>query len=709
MSSAVHHLPSKSDAIGALVEVLLHRTGTERLGPLCMVASRDARDETWPNRLDSVAEAVGLRVRWSRATAEEAAAIARADLPVVTCVDDPHTGPVWVLVEGRWNGHVLVQRFPDLHPPRRMNPAELNRRILGERSGALHLWGLVEPAHPAGPVVSTTNDGQKPTPLRRLVSLLQAEKPDMIAIVLYAVAIGLLSLATPIAIQVLINWLAFGALQQPIIALSLVLFTCLALAAGLRALQRLAVEVVQRRIFVRMVSDLTTRLTRVRVRAFDDQYGPELVNRFFDVLTVQKAVSTLLLDGMGAALQAMVGLLLLAVYHPILLAYDVAILLVLGTILFVLGRGASKTAIKESKAKYAVAFWMEELARHPMVFKLADGGRLALGRADQLTREYLETRDAHWRIYFRQMIASWGAQVVASVALLAIAGWLVLDGELSVGQLVAAEFIVTAALAGFAKFAHKLDVYYDLLAGIDKLGQLVDLPQESAVGLTPPRTNGPASIRLDGITAGYPGSGRSVGPVDLTIEAGQRIAVLGRPGVGKSTICDVLLGVRRPMSGRVYRDGMDLVDLRPSAVFRDAVLARGVDIVHGTISENVALGRPNVSVLEVRRALQRVGLRKAVEALPDDVETVLGPTGAPLSSSQALRLMVARTLVAEPRLVVIDGLLDSIPDDERETLLAPLVRKDAPWTLVVFTEIPAVAEHLPIVHTLGSECPHAEA
>lgn len=706
MSTAPVLRPPPPDELGALVEALLVRTGGADVAEICRLVDEQAAGHEWPERLVAACESVGLRVRWTRATTEEAVSMSRPDLPVVTAVEDSRVGLRWVTLEGGWARKVQVQVFPDAHPPRRMSAMEVALRVLEADPATARLWGLVEPSHPAGPVLARKADGSTPTPLRRLTSLLQAERSDLVAIVLYAVAIGLLNLATPLAMQVLINWLAFGALQQPIIALSLVLMACLALAAGLRGLQRLAVEIVQRRIFVRMVADLTTRLTRVRVKAFDDQYGPELVNRFFDVLTVQKAVSTLLLDGMGAALQALVGLVLLAIYHPILMAYDVGILATLTVILFVLGRGASKTAIKESKAKYAVAFWMQELARHPMVFKLGDGERLALGRADQLTRQYLEARDSHWRIYFRQVLASWGAQAVASVALLAIAGWLVLDGELSVGQLVAAEFIVTAALAGFAKFAHKLDTYYDLLAGIDKLGQLVDLPQESPVGLAPPSQTGPASVQLQGVTAGYPGSGRKIGPIDLTVEAGARAAVIGRPGVGKSTICDLLLGVRRPSSGRVYRDDMDVADLRPSAVFRDAVLARGVDIVHGTISENIALGRPSASVLEVRRALQRVGLRQVVESLPDDLQTVLGPTGAPLSSSQALRLMVARALVTKPRLLVIDGLLDGIPEDERDTLLAPLMSADAPWTLIILTEIPEVANRLPAVHVIGPECHH---
>jgi len=707
MRHAVSPPPATCPSLDALVDVLVDRTGIDISPDGCREAVQQANGDTWPERLASAAEAVGLRIRWTHAPVTDAAALARTDLPLVTCVDAPHTGPRWVMVEGHWNGNITVQTFPDTLPPRRLSAADVSHRVLAVHPATELAWAMVEPALPAGPVIARSPDGPVPSPLQRLVSLLQAERADLVAIVLYAVAIGVLGLATPIAIQVLINWLAFGALQQPIIGLGIVLMVCLALAAGMRGLQRVGVEVVQRRIFVRMVSDLTTRLTRVRIRAFDDQHGPELVNRFFDVLTVQKAVSSLLLDGLGAALQALVGLILLAVYHPILLAYDVAILFVLTGILFVLGRGAQRSAIRESKAKYAVAFWMEELARHPMLFKLGDGERMALSRADQLTRTYLEARDAHWRIYFRQTLAAWGAQAVASVALLLVAGWLVLEGELSVGQLVAAEFIVTAALAGFAKFAHKLDVYYDLLAGIDKLGQLVDLPRESAVGLAPPAADAPASVRAHNVEAAYPGSGRRVGPLSIEVPAGARMAVQGRPGVGKSTLCDLILGVRRPIAGRVYRDDMDLSDLRPAAVYRDTVLIRGIDIVHGTIHENIAMGRPGVSVLEVRRALGRVGLRTVVESLPDDIHTLLAPSGTPLSTSQAMRLMVARALVASPRLLVVDGLLDAIPEDERHRLLSPLMRPDAPWTLLVFTEEPSVAALLPTIHRLGPEAAHA--
>lgn len=647
----------------------------------------------WPARLEAGAHSLSLAVRWTRATPAEAIGLAREDLPLVTCVEGSPGGPTWIVLGERRLGRVEVSTLPDLQGPRWMGAGTLGDHALGDH--APRMWALVAPALPASPVLPHEDGGTPPTPFRRLRALLGAERRDLGAVLVYAVAVGLLSLATPLAMQVLINWLAFGALQQPIVVLSVILLGCLVLAAGLRALQRIAVEIIQRRIFVRMVADLAMRLSRVRVSAFDRQYGPELVNRFFDVLTVQKAVSSLMLDGLGAALQALVGLTLLAAYHPILLGYDVVVVAALGGVLFLGGRGAQGTAIKESKAKYAVASWVEELARHPLVFKMGSGRTLALERADQLARGYLETRDKHWKIYLRQFSGALVLQALATVGLLALCGWLVLDGALTVGQLVAAEFIVTSALAGFTKFAGKLDTFYDLLAGIDKLGQLVDLPQERAAGLPSTAAQGPAGVRLEGARFRWPSGAAGVGPIDLDIPPGQHTVLLGRPGAGKSTLADLVLGVRRPTGGAVLRDGVDLDDLRPEVAYQEAALARGVDIVHGTVEENVALGRGGAARLDVRRALEQVGLSEAVRALPDRLETMLGPTGSPLSGSQALRLMLARALANEPRLVVIDGLLDAVPAEERPALLAPFVQPDAAWTTLVFTEAADVAALLP--------------
>ncbi len=200
-----------------------------------------------------------------------------------------------------------------------------------------------------------------------------------------------------------------------------------------------------------IVTDLGYRLPRVHVESFDRNHGPELVNRFFDVLTVQKAGATLLHDGIAVILQTMIGLLILAFYHPLLLAFEVVLVISITFVLFVLGRGGVRTAIIESKAKYAVAASLEEIARHPLSFKQAGGPELARGRADALAASYVEARRKHYRVVFRQIVSSLAMQVFAATVLLTLGGWLVIHGQLTLGQLVAAELIVSIVLASFAK------------------------------------------------------------------------------------------------------------------------------------------------------------------------------------------------------------------------------------------------------------------
>ena len=579
-----------------LLTVLTDRAGID-VSPELLATAVD-RSESF----ETAAGAVGLRVRWVVSTVADAAPLARRDMPIVAWGDD---GACWVL-DGVAGPRVRAFPLDDPRLPRWMSIAQL-RRHLGP--DALP-WAMVEAVLPAAPLASRTGTA---SPLRRLSSLLWMERRDGGVVVLYGAVAGLLSLATPLAIQVLINWLAFGALLQPIVLLGFALLTCLALAAGLQLLQRVAVETIERRIFVRMVADLSGRLSRVKAAALDGLHGPELANRFFDVLTLQKAASTLLLDGFTALLQVTVAVLLLGLYHPWLLVFDLFLLVGMALALLPLGRGAQETAIAESKAKYAVAAWIEEIARHPVALRM-NGAQIAERKSERLARSWLEYRKRHFHVFLRQYAGVQALQVLMSVVLLVACGALVLRGQLTVGQLVAAEFIVNAALVGFAKFADKLDTVYDLLAGVDKLGALLDLPPEPPVGL--PRTaEGPTRVELDGTTLRYPDGG-GLAPVTLELAAGSRTIVLGQQSSGKSTLAQLVVGLRSPALGSVRHDGVDLAKLRPDDRYEHVALLRTTDLLHGSIRENVTMGRVWVDDTHVWQVLEAVGLRERIEGLP---------------------------------------------------------------------------------------------
>ena len=535
------------------------------------------------------------------------------------------------------------------------------------------------------------------SPVRRLFELMRPEARDLRAVVGFGLAVGVLALATPLAVEALVGTVAMSLMVQQLVVLSLALLACLGFAAVLRALQSYYVEVIQRRLFVRVASELAYRLPRVRMEAYDRAYGPELVNRFFDVLTVQKVVAMLLLDGVALVLQTVIGLSLLAIYHPYLLGFDVVMVggMVLATL--VLGRGAVGTSIAESRAKYALAGRLEELSRVSRAYKPDGGPELALGRVDVLAHDYLDARRTHYRIVLRQVVFALGFQAVASAALLGLGGWLVIEGQLTLGQLVAAELIVAMIAASFAKLGKYLEGWYDLLAAVDKLGHLTGLPLERDDGEPLPRAwdadsaPTPASLRLLGVSYAYEGGRAVFDGVDLAASPGERVAVVGPSGSGKSTLADLVYGLRAATAGVVELDGVNVRDLSLESFRREVALVKGLDVIEATVMENVRMGRPSVTLAVAREALESVGLWAEASALPDGLHTVLASHGGPLSQGQARRLMLARALAGRPRLLVLDEALDGLDLDAHRRVVETLFRSSTPWTLLLVTHDESLA------------------
>ncbi len=526
-------------------------------------------------------------------------------------------------------------------------------------------------------------------PLTRLWRLIRLEWSDVVTVFIFSIVLSLLSLASPLAVEALVNTVAWGRYVQPIIVLSLILLTFLLFSAFLNAVVACVVEVLQRRIFVNLVDDLAFRVPRVEQTAWDGSYPPELMNRFFDVITVQKAVSKLLVDGFSVVIQTLVGLAVLAFYHPWLLGFDIVLLMAMIGIIFLLGRGATQTAINESKAKYAVANWLEEISRHPTAFKLNGGPELALHRADHLVLSYLKYRKSHFSIVIRQVISSWVLYAFAATALLGLGGWLVVLGELTLGQLVAAELIVVLVVGAFTKIGKQLETFYDLLAAIDKLGYLLDLPLEShsklrSVTKSPPKIifrN--VSLSIDGVTA--------LPEFSAEFPAGSTTALLGGLGSGKSMVVDLLTGIRVANGGTWEWNEMDSRELRLESLRENIGVARGNEVFASTLDENVHLGRNNVTSVDCRNALRMVKLLDEAFALPNGLLAELQTGGKPLTNSQISRLMIARAVAARPSLLIIDGTLDGFSAPLVQELLES-IQKELGATVIFATVRKSLAE-----------------
>ncbi|MFW2388743.1 MAG: ATP-binding cassette domain-containing protein [Polyangiales bacterium] len=525
----------------------------------------------------------------------------------------------------------------------------------------------------------------RPRPLRRARQLLALDRQDIAVIVVYGVALGLLSLAVPVAVQSLVNTVAFGSLIQPLVVLTILLAFALTGAGVLRALQIRVAEMLQRRLFVRMVTEIGARLPRVRATALRDANGPELLNRFFDLFTTQKSVASLLLGGIDAVLIALVGLIVLAFYHPALLAFDLVLIFGATLVLIPLGRGGTNTSIAESKAKYAVAGWLEEMARHPLSFKLAGGQALAQAQVETLAKSYLDKRDRHFRIVFRQVVGALGIEVIASVALLALGGLLVIERQLSIGQLVAAELIVTAVVASIAKLGGKVETFYDLVAAVDKLGEILDLPLERSDGeVLPPAMDGPGTLLLDGVEIPT-----DVGTVRSSMELGpgERVSLAGASERETSAVVDSIFGLSTPSAGVIEVQGHDARDLALAELRSRIALVRGAEIFPGSVLDNLRAANPNLSAEEAWEALSCVGLAKVVKAFPDGLGTSMFINGRPLSRSQAVALTVARALAAKPPILILDRTLDEMDPNQGGVIADHLIAASDISLLIVSDDV----------------------
>lgn len=661
----------------------------------------------WMSTVYRALGVLGLKASRLRADAATALATVGPQRPLVVAVRRGEETVLCVVADRR--GREVLLEVPGTDETRWMSLDAVAQSM--PTQGSTLEWLAVDAAMPLA--LEAGHDphghGAHPSPQQRLLALMRAERHDLGAIVVYALFLGLFTLTLPVAVQALVSAVAFGTLLQPLIVLTVLLVGALVFSGTMRAAQMYVVEILQRRMFVRVVADLAHRLPRVSRAALDRVDGPELVNRFFDTFTVQKTAAALLLDGLQIVLTILVGMLVLAFYHPLLLAFDVVLVLLMGVVVVVLGRRGPDTAIRESYRKYDTAAWLEELARHDALFKLGGGLRYAELRAEALARDYLTRRQEHFTVVFRQTIAVLALQAFANAAVLGIGGWLVIGRQLTLGQLVAAEVIVTTVVASLAKVGKYLENYYDLVAAIDKLGHLTDLPLEREGGASchavGARGRG-AGLVVDNVRGGYSGGDEVLRGVSFRVEPGQRVAISGSTGAGKSLLVEMIAALREPSGGQILVDGLDVRDLDLRA-FREKIAVVRSEVISGSILDNVRLGRPNVDTTRVREALAKVGLLAAVDAMPEGLRTVLTSAGEPLSSSQKLRLAIARAIAGDPVLLVLDDAIDGLDPRVREPMLDELFAQSSPWTLVVTTNDPTIHARCEAVWRLDDGRVHA--
>lgn len=492
--------------------------------------------------------------------------------------------------------------------------------------------------------------------VRWMLGLMKTERSFIWLALVYGVAVSVLSLATPISVQMLINSVANTALVTPLVTLAGTLLGLLLIAVLLSALRIYAMELFARRFYARQVAEITLRSIHARNPFFEDTKRQDLFNRYFDVVTVQKAVPSLLIGGFTIILQSAVGFAVTAFYHPFFLAFNLIVIGLALLILLVWTRGAIRSGIAMSHAKYATAGWLENVGASNGFYKSGRHVDYALDRSEGVTAEYIAAKAKHFRYTISQTVAFLLLYALASAGLLALGGWLVIQGELSIGQLVAAELILSAAFFGLGQMGAYLDITYDLIAASEEIGMFYQIEQEEAA------REGEDAISHSDLVLRRVTHSATVANVtfDLAIPAGSQLIAQAETHDVQRLFTHAMKRYITPDTGVVTLGGQDITMVDMFHLRSEIIVLDRPTIVQASIRDYLRLAGPGVTSSDALRALALVRLEERVMALPDGLDTLLSTSGWPLSYAELLRLKLAGAMLKAPRILIMTGLFDMV-------------------------------------------------
>lgn len=528
------------------------------------------------------------------------------------------------------------------------------------------------------------------SPLQRLINLLKLDKRDISQVFFYAIFAGLVSLSLPLGIQAIINLIQSGRVSVSWIVLVIIVIIGVALVGILSIMQLRITENLQQKIFVRSSFEFGYRLPKIKFEELYNQYPPELANRFFDTITIQKGASKLLIDFSTALLQIVFGIILLSLYHPFFIFFGLILLFLLYIIFkFSYNTGIS-TSLKESKYKYKVVSWLQEIARNNFSFRKETSFEFALNKNNNLVSQYLDYRERHFEIIKRQYFQLIIFKVIITAGLLFIGGYLVLNQKMNIGQFVAAEIIILLVINSVEKIVVGLETLYDVLTAVEKIGQITDLQTETSQSLTNEICYNNISIEAENINYKFPGSTANVlNKISFKIEDSEKILLDGDNGSGKTTLIRILSGLIQPTSGGFFinDDTYRKIDLQQ---YRSqiATIINGETPFEGTILENITYNNPAITQEEIKWAIESVKLGSFIKSLPKGLETKIFPEGKQLSSSNAQKILLARSIVNKPKILFYEDALDRMDADVAKEIIDFLTSSENKWTLIVSSKNP---------------------
>lgn len=534
--------------------------------------------------------------------------------------------------------------------------------------------------------------------------MLRLDRKDISSIYILALLAGLVQLSLPLGVQTIIGFVMAGSVSTSIIVLIIMVVLGTFFNGLLQIRQLQIIEKVKQKIFLRYSFEFSDRLPKLNIEALDNAYLPELVNRFFDTVSLQKGFEKLLLDIPASVIQVLLGLLLLSFYHPIFIGFGALLLLIVLLILKYTFTKGFASALDASDYKYKIAAWLQEIARGVKSFKYSKGTSLHLAKTDQLVSGYLDSRTNYFKVLLSQFWSLISFKVIITAAMLMVGSFLLVGQQINIGQFIAADIVIIAIIGSIEKLIVSLDKVYDALVSMVKLGKITEAEIEGSGKLVLQQPNQGVAVQFNEVNFSYPNGDCALKNISFVVRPGQIVYITGASGSGKSSILRLLTGAFKEFTGNILIDGIpignyDLQLLRSQT----GILLNSQDIFQGTLLENLTMGDSSIDLQEITELAEKTELTKFIQANKEGFDTLLDPVGKRLPQYIKQNILLIRALLGKHRLLLLEEPFSHLRSTSKDAILQ-MIKTNKNVTVFITSQEPYTAEEYDLVlHLEGNK------
>jgi ABC-type bacteriocin/lantibiotic exporter with double-glycine peptidase domain len=525
------------------------------------------------------------------------------------------------------------------------------------------------------------------------LQLLRLDKRDILNIYFYAIAAGLISLGLPLGIQAIIGFVMAAQLSTSLILLIGVVVLA-TLIYGIFQINQLKItEKIKQKIFVRFALAFDEKMSSLDLQQTRDKKLMEHMNRYFDIIGFQKSLSKLLIDIPSSTMQILLGLMLLAFYHPLFIIFGLFLLATLYFLIRLTGIQGLKSSYNESTHKYELAHWFETQAEYIKDVRLGTLSNVVNKKSQHIVGDYLEARNEHFKVLKIQYWSLLLFKVVLTAAMLSVGSFLLIEQLINIGQFVAAEIVIILLLSAIEKMIFGLDNVYDLLTSTKKILNVTDMPEVPERGSMDISHDQVFKLIAEDINIDS-NEVQVLHHVNCVFEQGDRVAIVGASGSGKSTLLNVLSGLYLNYNGRlildelvVPKEGNNFLQKNTSALFKESGL------IPGSLLENIVLEREGISARDIIQLSKAIGFHATFMLLPEGYNTPIVHSEYNVPAEIRKMTLILRTFCAAKTIFILEEPFNDLQNDNI-ALLKKYLEENLGNKILIYSTL--IQDHLDI-------------